>query len=91
MFIIITYDIKNDKKRTGLYKRLKDFGPRVQYSVFEADITVKEMEKLKAVLEKVELDVNDSIRLYQLCESCLQKIVIWGEGEVTQDKDYYIV
>jgi len=90
MFIIVCYDIEDDKTRTRLHKRLKDFGPRVQYSVFEADITEDEFNKLKTVLAKVKLENEDSIRLYRLCETCKSKIKIWGSGEVTEDKDIYI-
>ena len=54
MFILISYDISDDKKRTRLAKRLKDFGPRVQKSVFEADVKTEELNKLK---------INDIIRL----------------------------
>ena len=90
MLVIVTYDLEDDKKRTRLHKRLKDFGPRVQYSVFEADITPEEYEKLQKMLTEVELGPDDSIRLYPICESCKKKIIIWGEGEVTEDKEIYI-
>lgn len=35
MFYIVSYDIPDDKKRNHIAKTLKDFGDRVQYSVFE--------------------------------------------------------
>ncbi|RMG21471.1 MAG: CRISPR-associated endonuclease Cas2, partial [Methanobacteriota archaeon] len=38
MLIVISYDIEKDRTRSRLAKKLKDFGPRVQKSVFEADI-----------------------------------------------------
>ena len=91
MLVLVSYDLEDDTKRTRLYKKLKDFGPRVQYSVFEADITKDEFEKLKKMLSQVKLDNDDSIRLYPICESCKNKITIWGKGEVTEDKDIYIV
>lgn len=90
MLVIVTYDIENDKKRTKLHKKLKDFGPRVQYSVFEADITNEEFKKLNTVLTTIKLEKSDSIRLYIICENCKSKIKIWGQGEITEDKDIYI-
>ena len=90
MLVIVTYDIEKDKKRTRLHKKLKDFGPRVQYSVFEADITREELKKMNTMLSKIKLDDNDSIRLYTICETCKSKIKIWGQGEITEDKDIYI-
>ncbi|HOX84345.1 MAG TPA: CRISPR-associated endonuclease Cas2 [bacterium] len=91
MLIIVAYDIEDDRTRSRLMKKLKDFGPRVQYSVFEADLNPDELPKLRAMLEKVELKDNDSIRLYRICRACAAEVKIWGQGEVTKDKDYYIV
>lgn len=90
MIVLISYDITNDKVRTKLAHRLKDFGPRVQFSVFEADMEAKECEKLYQVLSKVNLGKGDSIRLYHLCEACQTKVRFWGVGELSRDKDYYI-
>jgi len=90
MLILISYDIEDDKARTKLAHKLKDFGVRVQYSVFEADVTRDELKKIKALLKQVELVKDDSIRLYLICEHCLQKVKVWGKGEVTKDKEFYI-
>lgn len=90
MLVVISYDIEADKTRSRLAHRLKDFGPRVQFSVFEADISEQELGQLTKLLGDVELAQGDSIRLYRICESCAGKIKIWGSGEVTKDQDYYI-
>ncbi len=90
MLVIISYDIEDDKTRTRLAHQLKDFGPRVQFSVFEADVSEPELQKLNKMLSKVDLARDDSIRLYRICESCAGKIKIWGSGKVTKDQDYYI-
>ena len=91
MFVLISYDIAKDKTRTRLAKKLLDFGPRVQKSVFEADINTAEMQKLIKLLAKVDLGKEDSVRLYRLCAECQKNVQIWGVGEVTTDKDFYIV
>lgn len=90
MFVVISYDIQEDKKRNRLAKKLKDFGMRVQLSVFEADVQQKEFLKLMEVLNKVELGEADSIRLYKLCAACEKGVIIWGDGEITKDQPYYI-
>lgn len=90
MLVLITYDIEKDRTRTRLAHRLKDFGRRVQYSVFEADITEHELPRLRRRLARVKLGEHDSIRLYRICGECKQDIQIWGIGEVTQDREYYI-
>lgn len=90
MLVVISYDIEDDKTRTRLAHKLKDFGPRVQLSVFEADVTDKEFQQLKKMIDQVELAKDDSIRIYQFCEACFKKVKIWGSGEVTKDRAYYI-
>lgn len=90
MFLLISYDLENDRTRNALAHTLKDFGPRVQKSVFEADVSAKELEKLLTKLGKVKLGKEDSIRLYQLCAECVTKIRIWGRGKITKDEEYYI-
>jgi CRISPR-associated protein Cas2 len=90
MFVLISYDIKEDRTRTRLAKKLKNFGPRVQKSVFEGDVQPEEFEQLDKLLSEVELEENDSIRLYRLCGECVKGVKIWGIGKITEDKPYYI-
>lgn len=90
MLVVISYDIEDDKTRTRLAHKLKDFGPRVQLSVFEADVSDKELQRLKKMIDQVELAKDDSIRMYQFCEACFKKVKIWGSGEITKDRAYYI-
>ena len=90
MLILISYDIENDKTRTKLAKRLLDFGPRVQFSVFEADVKEAELSKLQHVCAATDLKGDDSIRLYRLCEGCRSRIVLYGAGKKTEDQAFYI-
>ena len=90
MLIIVSYDIVSDRTRTKLAHKLKDYGPRVQKSVFEADVSTEELKKLNALLKGTELGEEDSIRLYRICSDCYKKVKVWGNGEVTKDKEFYI-
>ena len=91
MLLLISYDIESDRTRTRLAHKLKDFGPRVQLSVFEADVTTEELEGLYKKLGKIKLGKEDSIRVYRICGECANNIKIWGVGEVTKDRQFYIV
>jgi CRISPR-associated protein Cas2 len=91
MFIVISYDIPDDKRRIKAAKQLENYGKRVQYSVFEA---ILEEEKLKEMCEKLVSIINineDSLRIYGLCNSCLKKTKLYGVGEISKDEDFYIV
>lgn len=90
-FVIISYDISNDKRRTKIMKALEDYGTRVQYSVFECHLQSKELERLKKRLAPL---VNpkdwDSIRIYYLCINDVLRTEIIGKGQVTIDPDFYM-
>lgn len=47
MFIILAYDIPDDRRRTRLFKTLKRFGFAVQESVFEFHLNQGELRALK--------------------------------------------
>ena len=75
MFIVVAYDISDDRRRTRLHKRLKGFGRPVQYSVFECIVTEQGLRKLKeTVLDTIKRD-EDLVRYYSLCQSCSAKII----------------
>lgn len=91
MFIVVSYDIVDDKRRNKIAKELENYGTRVQYSVFE---TILGEEKFKELLPNLNslLDENeDSLRIYYLCESCLKKTKVYGVGEISKDEEIYIV
>lgn len=92
MFVLISYDIPNDKRRTKIAKILEDYGDRVQYSVFECELSAKHLARLSKELKAVLNEAEDSIRLYRLCRDCLQKIEAWGQAEPpAETPDVYIV
>lgn len=74
MYVAVTYDISDDRRRTKLHKRLKDFGVPVQYSVFECDLEPSDVRALKATVAKVIKPQEDHVRYYHLCAECAGKI-----------------
>jgi CRISPR-associated protein Cas2 len=90
MFLVVSYDIADDKRRTRVAKKLKDFGVRVQYSVFECILEQEKIEEMKKVISPL-LTEEDSVRVYYLCESCKKKIKSYGEKGVTEDPAVYII
>ncbi|MCM8826472.1 MAG: CRISPR-associated endonuclease Cas2 [Candidatus Omnitrophica bacterium] len=90
MFVVVSYDIIDDKRRQKISQKLEDYGKRVQYSVFECILDeVKFKEMIKELVSFIEEE--DSLRFYNLCEGCLKRIKVFGMAEVTKDEDVYIV
>jgi len=85
MFYVVSYDIIDDKKRAKVADTLLDFGKRVQYSVFECELTDVYLENLVRKLKKI-ISPEDSIRIYSLCSQCSKSIRILGVGNITKDE-----
>ena len=92
MNLLISYDISNTKIRTKLAKTLQGFGDRVQKSVFEApNLDEIQRERLYSRLKEVKLKKHDSIRVYELCDGCRKRIVLFGIGAKPMDDPDVII
>ncbi|UOD33956.1 CRISPR-associated endonuclease Cas2 [Deferribacteraceae bacterium V6Fe1] len=90
-YYVISYDISDDRIRYRVDKELKNYGIRVQKSVFECNITDAEYVKLKEKLDKL-IDMNtDSIRYYFLCKHCRDNIQNVGNSFINTDKIFEII
>lgn len=77
-FVVISYDIPDDRRRTRVCHLLKDYGQRVQYSVFECQLRPKDFKRLRERLRPLLDLAEDDVRFYRLCEICLPKAKVWG-------------
>jgi len=91
MLYLVSYDIPDTGRRTKLAKTLKDFGDRVQYSVFECILDSSLLNKMVARIKKIVLQEDDSVRIYAICANCERVIHIIGQGKVTKMENIYIV
>ena len=72
MRFAIAYDVSDDGNRRAVYRTLQRYGAWKQYSVFEVQITRTQRVELEDELEsEIEPADGDRIRIYRLCESCL--------------------
>ena len=75
VFVVVSYDIKDNRRRTRVHKTLKNYGQWMQYSVFECRIDKSAYLRLRARLEDViDLQDGDSVRFYFLCEEDARRI-----------------
>jgi CRISPR-associated protein Cas2 len=90
-FLLIVYDISNDKRRTKLHNVLLDFGTPVQYSVFECHADGKALARLKKAVKKVIRPKKDNVRYYFLCATCEQKIEASHGDKVSEPPKAWVV
>lgn len=91
MLIVVSYDIPDDRRRTRLADMLKNFGQRVQYSVFECRLDAGDLERLNASVARMIDAAEDAVRVYRLCGECAGNVVIQGLGKVTEDPEVYVL
>jgi CRISPR-associated protein Cas2 len=86
----VVYDITDDLERLKVAKLLKDYGFRVQKSVFECRLTKTEKEKLIKNLKDLDIKTG-SIKIYRL-EYSWKSCIIGDKKSQNPDEDtIYIV
>jgi len=78
MFVVVSYDVEDNKRRSKVCDELKNYGEHIQYSVFECNISKTQIKKLQIELNKMINKRQDSIRYYFLCQNCFSKLIIQG-------------
>lgn len=91
MLYLVCYDISNDAARDRMSRALLDFGSRIQESVFECPLNEALLERMMARLQQLPLAADDRVRVYRICGLCVERVQIYGDGEVTREPDYYLV
>jgi CRISPR-associated protein Cas2 len=91
MFIVVTYDIPDNKRRTRLHKALFRFGEPAQFSVFECIITEAQFDALRREVANVMEPTEDSVRYYQVCDGCRRRLIALGQAQTTSIPPAYIL
>ena len=92
MDILVAYDVNTETK--GGRRRLRkvamtcrDFGQRVQYSVFECRVNEAQLEALRARLLKIIDGEADSLRIYRLHPPRDRNIESYGQDSYVSYDD----
>ncbi len=90
-WVVVSYDIPDDRRRTRVMKTLEGYGHRVQYSVFECELRPADLDRLKARLKVLIQKEEDDIRFYDLCENCQAKVTMLGRAKMYREKGSVVV
>lgn len=90
MLYIVSYDISDPKRLRKVFNTLKDFGVSVQYSVFECDLTLREVKDMVSLLSELIDLKEDSLLVYPVCRDCRQKVKLSGQGRIWIDQKYWV-
>lgn len=84
-FVLIIYDIVNDRRRNAVMRYLNGYGYRVQKSCFEAIINKKMYRRILEDIPRMVDTTEDSVRIYKFNEH--SKVIEYGLGS---EADYEI-
>ncbi|VAX34218.1 CRISPR-associated protein Cas2 [hydrothermal vent metagenome] len=91
MFYMVCYDISDDGRRRDIQKTLEGYGKRVQFSVFDCDISDVQYRTLRDKLLSIIDKDGDSVRFYPLCNACSGKIEYRGAGSISEDDRFFMI
>ena len=91
MFILVAYDIVDNRQRLRLAKVLTNYGQRVQKSVFECQLDDRQYLRMRKEIDKLLDPEQDSIRYYFLCSRCRGNVEVSGWGAVREEEDVIVV
>ncbi len=85
-FLVVAYDVVKNRKRARLRKRLNEFLPAVQKSVFEGPLPDARRGALfRAVAATIDAH-TDTVRVYHLCAACREKTRLFGRAEAIPEE-----
>jgi CRISPR-associated protein Cas2 len=91
-FYLVCYDVADDDRRQKVSELLAGYGPRVQYSVFEAVVASPQaFEELRAALSEAIDPDEDQVRVYPLRVPDLDKVMVLGNRRLEERQDFWIV
>lgn len=90
-WVVVSYDIPDDKRRTKVMKIVEGYGQRAQYSVFECEVRPADLRELRERLQAVIQEQWDDVRFYALCEVCLANVTVLGKATVHRPQPYVVV
>lgn len=88
VFILIIYDITDNKKRNKFAKFLQGYGNRVQKSAFEATISKKKYNQMIGLIPAY-VTKEDSVRIYRM--SGRGQVMAWGIENGLEQEDIILI
>ncbi len=91
VFVVVSYDVPDDRRRLKVMKTLEGYGTRVQYSVFECWLTGVTYGQLRQRLGKLTNGKEDDVRFYELCKGCQGVRKGLGRGKPRAREEHVVV
>jgi CRISPR-associated protein Cas2 len=65
-YYVISYDVSDDKRRTRVFDVVRSWGNPLQYSVFEAELSPRQLAMLETELDAVVHHDEDQVLIFDM-------------------------
>lgn len=89
-FYVICFDVRDQRRLQKIARELKNYGVRVQKSIFECHLEKDEFAALQGKLLRWMDRSEDHVRCYRLCPKDERAVAVDGVGKKSLDHDYFI-
>lgn len=89
IYVLVIYDIVNNKTRTAFAKKMAGYGFRVQKSAFEALISRQKYNKLISEIPMLIDPEQDSVRVYKM--TGFGQVSLFGQSTTIENEDVIII
>lgn len=89
IYILVIYDIVDNKKRVAFAKKMNGYGFRVQKSAFEAYVSEDLYKKLLTAIPGLIDRTTDSVRVYKIKGS--GEVNLFGVSPQIEDEEVIII
>lgn len=87
MYLVVCYDIVEDRRRNRILRKLRGYLTHVQKSVFEGELADDRLEPLRRMLLEEIDPVEDTVRIFHLCARCIPMTEVLGVGTYVDADD----
>ena len=96
MLVVVCYDVETidpagQRRLRQVAKTCKDYGQRVQFSVFECFISLEEMRQLHEKVKKFVVPAEDNVRFYWMFAEAMSMTLTIGSEKPMPPPNYYVI
>lgn len=91
MNMLVAYDIADPKRLQRIAKVMKDYGQRVQKSIFEVEVTPRQFSVMKWRTEAEMVPSEDGVKYFPLCGRCCDTVITYGRNMRIEEQGSYLI
>lgn len=91
MNMIVAYDIANPRRLNRIARVMKDYGVRVQKSIFEIEVNASTFAEMRFRAEDVMNRYEDGVKFFPLCDRCADTLIALGVCARGLDERSYVI